>query len=110
MHIVFSILSDPLIPYERRKPFANLLGYVYLLTERNSLVAIATLVEKVAFWKHVESCSVLMTAIKDTLHESDKKEQIRIQVKALMTQFISVLVSHTDLLNFNYVVIRHGSP
>ena len=71
---------------------------MYLFTERDSLVSIATLVKSKAFWKHVESCGVLITAIKDALQENGNKERIRTQVKALITQFISIPVS----LNFTY--------
>ena len=88
----FSILSDHSILYERKKPFASLLYSVYLFTERNLLVSLETLMRSQPFWDHVKECGMLINAINETIEESDKK-QLRIKVKLLLTQFISIPVS-----------------
>ena len=81
--------------YERKKPFANLLCWSYLITERDSLVFIVTLAKRKGFWEHIQECATLIAAMKGAIQEStsSKKEQIRIIVKALLTQFISIPVS-----------------
>lgn len=89
---LFSILNDPLISYERKKPFATLLSYAYVFTERDSLVSIATLVNDKPFWQHVEQCGVVLCAIQESIQQSGRKEQVRIKVRALMTEFISIPV------------------
>lgn len=79
--------------YERKKPFANLLIWAYLIAERDSLVSVATLAKRRVFWEHIQECATLITATRDAIQESSKKEQIRVIVKALLTQFISIPVS-----------------
>ena len=56
-------------------------------------MSVATLVKSELFWGHVELCGVLLSAMKDTIKRSDKKEQMRVKVKVLMTEFISIPVS-----------------
>ena len=91
--LLFSILYDPSIPYERKKPFANLLNEAYLCTERDSLISVTALVNDEAFWNHVKECGTLINAMKEIIQESPDKEKIRVKVKALLTQFISIPVS-----------------
>ena len=88
-----SILSDDAILYERKKPFANLLNELYLFTEKDSLVSVKVIVNSEIFWSHVRKCGILINAIKDNIHASPHKDNIRIKVKALLTQFMSVPVS-----------------
>ena len=91
----FSILSNRSIPCERKKPFASLLCSAYLLTEKNLLVSLEKLMRSQPFWDHVKECGTLINAMNETIEESDK-EQLRIKVKLLLNQFISIPVSKTQ--------------
>ena len=90
-------MSDNSILYERKKPFASLLCRAYLFTERDSLVSIEKLVRSQPFWDHVKECGTLINAMNETIERSNK-EQIRIKVKLLLTQFISIPVSIYDTM------------
>ena len=98
MFINYSILYDSKIPYETKKPFASLLNELYLFTERDSLVSVSTLANDEKFWTHVKQCGILINAMNDVIQESSNKEIIRIRVKALVTQFISLSVSYNILV------------
>ena len=93
-----SILSDPLIMYERKKPFANLLCWAHLITERDSLVSVATLAKSKAFWEHIQECATLIAAIKETIQEDALRIPVGHIVQVLLTQFISIPVSVNVLL------------
>ena len=43
IYINYSIISDPVVSFERKKPFSRLLTRAYLNTERDSLVSMSDL-------------------------------------------------------------------
>ena len=43
LYQLYSIISDPVVSFERKKPFSRLLTRAYLNTERDSLVSISDL-------------------------------------------------------------------
>lgn len=88
----YSVLSDHSIPYERKMPFASLLCWVYLSTERDSLVSVGKLIDSQSFWGHIEECGLMINAMNQAIQKCDK-DQIRTHVKLLLTQFTSIPVS-----------------
>ena len=107
-----SILSDHSILCDRKKPFASLLCSAYLVSERDSQVSLKELSSSQSFWDHVKECGMLIDAVNNIITEETEefKEQIKIKLKLLQTQFFSIPVSITQGLCSNlYLNYSHGS-
>ena len=76
-----------------------------MFTERDSLVSVIELANDEKFWTHIKQCGILINTMKDVIEESPNREKIRIKVKVLLTQFISISVSYEILIMSQYQLI-----
>lgn len=88
-----SIITDPNVKLDRKKPFARLINWAYLQTERDSINSLTTLLQNKSFWKHLENCSTLMTSLHEKLlHKAIDGEQVRLKIRLLFAQHMSFTV------------------
>ena len=92
IRLLHSIISDPSIKLCRRKPFARLLNWAYINTERDSLASVTTLSNSHLFWDHLNHCSVLIKLLCRYLTH-DNEQVVMLKVKLLFSQHISFTVS-----------------